>query len=455
MRSLYSILARWGSTGLLTITIAVSVSAAAFAEPVLTFSVTSKHVPDPRSQTKPTPRTTVEEFPVTVALGLQYLTVEHHGTRTIYDFERRRLYQVDLAAQTYGESSLYTDIGFRVAEFQNRLSLGTMLAAGGVKDNPMVPALTEHLLSLSSDSDHTVVDETQRGDERLFSWKGRELLALSNATAELPPEYQPAYWRFLRYYAGGHLAIYAKLSTMAVVPQMLRIVRSNVDVETRTLRLTGIELKADSAYSLVGLKPAAPPHGAPYAEIAALEAGGAAAIRERTAASVSARDRAFGESKYVNSLLDHFEATFEDGNLAQDWLAAHHEPLSSDADAVRFSNALHPSSPAEGEAAVKSLEELKKADPEHRYLLDVFEGNTLSRLGRRGEAIEHLVRALHTNPFVIGAWFDLGGVYYAAFRSREAWACWDAARAIRPTHPFRASTDKLEERLAREHPEYF
>jgi hypothetical protein len=116
---------------------------------------------------------------------------------------------------------------------------------------------------------------------------------------------------------------------------------------------------------------------------------------------------------------------------------------------------VNPTSKKEAEDSVTTLDELKAADPEHRYLLDVFEGNTLSKLGRRGDGVTHLLGALRTNPYLIAPWFDLGGAYYGSFRAREAWACWDAARATLPTHPFRSGPDKLEQRLVEEHPEFF
>jgi len=427
----------------------------AAADPVLTFSVTSKNVPDTRSTAKPAPKTTVEEFPLTVTLGRQYLVLEHHGHRTVYDFEHRRLYEIDVGAQTYRDSSLFTDIGFRVAEFQNRLTLGAQLAAGGLKNNPMQPALIEHLLSLSADSEHTVVDDVAHRDERVFSWKGRELLAVSTASSPLPADYQAAYWRFLRYYAAGHPAIYARLADTPGVPRMLRIVRTNINEETRTLRLTGLEMRADTEYSLAGLTLETPPHGDPYGQIAALARDGATMIPGRIAQALSDRDAALGEGRYLDSMLRHFEASIEDGSLAQDWMAAHREQLSADPESGRFAGALRPSRGDEAEAAVKALEELKRAEPAQRYLLDVFEGNTLSRLGRRGEAVTHLLSALNSNPYLVGAWFDIGGAYYASFQPVEAWACWDAARAARPAHPFRSVPDRLEQRLLHDHPEFF
>jgi hypothetical protein len=47
-----------------------------------------------------------------------------HGTRTIYDFDRLRILRINLADKNYTNNSLYSDIGFRAVEFQNRIMLG-------------------------------------------------------------------------------------------------------------------------------------------------------------------------------------------------------------------------------------------------------------------------------------------------------------------------------------------
>jgi cytochrome c-type biogenesis protein CcmH/NrfG len=62
---------------------------------------------------------------------------------------------------------------------------------------------------------------------------------------------------------------------------------------------------------------------------------------------------------------------------------------------------------------------------------------------------------LQKNPYLTGTWFDLGNVYYATFRTGEAWACWDTARALNPKHPLRQRVDALEQRLLTEWPQLF
>jgi hypothetical protein len=96
---------------------------ASYAHPVLTFSVTSNIEPlkGVEAQKGAIQRASHETFPLTVTLGHKYLSVDAKGTRTIYDFEHFRLYELNLADRSFHEFSLYADVGFRVLEFRNRL----------------------------------------------------------------------------------------------------------------------------------------------------------------------------------------------------------------------------------------------------------------------------------------------------------------------------------------------
>lgn len=63
--------------------------------------------------------------------------------------------------------------------------------------------------------------------------------------------------------------------------------------------------------------------------------------------------------------------------------------------------------------------------------------------------------ALSADPTLTGAWVDLGGMYYSGLRADAAWACWDAARALRPTHYMLKVVDDRERKLRADHPEFF
>jgi hypothetical protein len=117
------------------------------AHPVLTFVVAS-HVEVSKGPPQPP---TDETFPLVVTLGHQFLAIEAKDVRTIYDFDRNRIFELDLGKKTYQDHSLYYNIGFRVLEFYNRMHLGNAIRAAQIETPIMQPALVEHLFSLTDD----------------------------------------------------------------------------------------------------------------------------------------------------------------------------------------------------------------------------------------------------------------------------------------------------------------
>lgn len=71
------------------------------------------------------------------------------------------------------------------------------------------------------------------------------------------------------------------------------------------------------------------------------------------------------------------------------------------------------------------------------------------------EAIELLSNAVAINPFLTGAYKDLGDLYSGQYQFERAWRCWTAARHISPSHPMLEEAGRREEMLLGEHPEYF
>jgi len=421
------------------------------AHPVLTLTVSEHSVSiTPGGQPAPPDAS----YPLTVTLGHRYLSYERDGKRYIDDFATARAFALDLAAHTYEENSLYADIGFRVHELENRLVLGRALAAGKVKLDMFAPANVEHEIGVEAAGENSAIDSTTQGDERVFRWKGHEFLAVSRASSPLPAEYAGEYWRFLRYFTGGHPKIYRELAHYAGVPALVRIEVTNAYQLTRTIKLAAIDVRPDEDYTLAGFTRAAPVDD-PDKTIALLGADGPASVAAAVATTKAERERFLGEGRVFDAFLRHLAIVIENGDASADWLAANRARMQADPDVARLSAALKPRSAAEAEQAVKLLTALRDADPVRRYLLDVFLGNTYSKLGRDKERIERMLAALHANPYLTGAWFDLGAMYDGAFEPGYAWACWDAARRLVPDHPFGQSINAREKALRAGHPEFF
>jgi len=428
------------------------------AHPVLSFAVAS-HKESPaglKSSTGQAVPSSDERFALTVTLGHQYLIVEARGARTIYDFARQRILRLNLTSKTYTDDSLYMDIAFRAAEFQNRLRLGAALQAAKLDAVLAQVHLTEQLFSLTDPKHPTDIDEHHSDGQTLFSWQDHKLVSVSDKTRELPPSYQSEYWRFLRYYAGGHPKIYAALASVQGVPDKITFVLPNLQAETREIALNGIHVEADAPYSLDGFTRTMPDQ-APYSTLKLLGPNAAAQLAQRVDATVKDRNAAFSQGHVLDALLANMALSLMTGSKTDEaaWMAQHRDSIQSDESARLLTANLNPRDQASAKSAVQTLAELREQPGPARYVLDVFQGNTLLGLRNTQSGEDHLLMALTANPFLLGAWSDLGGYYYQTFQTDKAWACWDAARSVSPQHAQLLPITQLEERLRMTFPEFF
>jgi len=423
------------------------------AHPVLTFTVTSRM--EPLDQAK---AATTETFPLVVTLGHQFLVLDGKGHRTIYDFAMNRVLRLDLAANNFQDYSLYADIGFRVLEFYNRVKLGTMLQSANLNPAFSDLAKIEHLFSLTDEKSSTAVDSAHSDGNRVFRAQQKILMTVSDETRKLPAPYQTEYWRFLRYYAGGHPAIYSALNSLKGVPAALTIVLMDHGVETRTLKLQTVTMAPDAPYSLAGYEPSYP-NQEPFNSVQLVAADAQVQLQLRSSKARQDRDALFSQGKYLDALLAYNDAYLSTGEADAGWLRAAHDQLSVDAMSLRLIGAAAAGTPSASDAAAqrRALEDfasIRALKPQYSDVIDVFEGNVRLAL-RDDQGKQMLLSALHDNPYLTGAWHDLGDFYYRSFHMQEAWSCWDVARRIAPRAPLMQQVNQLEQVLRDRNPQFF
>jgi hypothetical protein len=428
-----------------------------WAATVLTFDVVSHtEAAKGTKQVRGLPTPADANYALTVTLSGDALQIDEPNTQTRYDFKNARIVRLDKLKNGYDEVSLYTFIGFDVAEFANRMMLGRALAVAKMKDNPMSPALTENLMSLSDPVNATVIESSAKNDETIYSWNKQPLMIVSQKTREVPSALVSQYLRFLRYSTGGHPQILAAIERGHGIPERLTIVRSNMGTETRTLILRGVDEQPDRSLSLEGYTRKTP-EGEPFTTSNRLSASSAADLEAHAAVLRKERDAAVTAGRTLDAMLANFAAMLStgDNSEAAEWLAAHHDEINASADAQRLMRSLSPGDAASAKQAADTLGEMNQTAGPHAYVLNIFEANTLLGLHQDHKAIDLFLSALAVDPTVTGAWIDLGKLYYGDYNAEAAWACWDAARSIRPTHYMLKQVDDLERRLRTDHPEFF
>jgi len=395
-----------------------------------------------------------ETFPLAVTLGRTYLITESKGTRTIYDFERNRILLLDLQAKTYADYSLYSNIGYRVLEFYNRQMIGNALQGAKIASPLPPPALVEQLFSLADDKANTVIETAKTKGHRVFSWQDKALVTVTDSVIPLPDAYRSEYWRFIRYYAGGHPKILTALGAERGIPTETTFVLADQKIETRTLTVQRISYPSDANYSIDGytLKM---PDVEPFRTLAQVGADSRDQVNARVTAAKKDRDLAFSQGRYLDAALANFEAFLSTGEGDSAWLGAARDALTKDPKTQQLLGSISPRDQNTAQRAANDLAGLRALNPARAEVLAVFEGNIRIGLKQGPQGAELLLAALHQNPYFTGAWHDLGDYYYRSFQMQEAWACLDAARGMRPNDPMLQEMNQLEQQLRVRNPEFF
>lgn len=389
-----------------------------------------------------------------VTLGTNYFSYREGSRKTIHDFQKRRIFMIDTNEGTYSDDSLFMDIGFRTYEFRNRLILGRTLDASEIKDHPMARTLSEHLFSLSDKDNQSRLTKEQRGRSIVFSWEGKELFEYNMKSSNVDPGYRDAFVRFLRYYVGGHPQVLKELGNRPGIPSRLRIVRYSVNKETKDVALTSHKKAPDEGYEIRGLKKANI-----EGELSRLVPGSRfyspPALEKHTDGLLSEASAAFNAGHYLDAMLAYLEHTLVTGKQLPRQFQSHRERIRQDPYVASLLPAINPPNKEKAEEAVKILERLRTHSEVRKHVLIIFEANVRTSLGDPDTAKRLFMSALTTNPYIAGAWKDLGDLYLRSYNARDAWWCWDLARKIAPDHRLVVPINKLEQKLLKRYPEFF
>ncbi len=335
------------------------------------------------------------------------LVMETGAQRVVLDFAARRKYAVDLRARTYSDSSLFPDAGFRSFEILNREMLARALAATEPDKAKDAIPLAEHELSVLHPRQRSKLavqgSGFRVGDLQVFRFdeKGSELSVADAA----------GFVRYLRYFKGGHPVALRALQARRVAPAEIGMVSGPFQSMQTTLRVRVVPVEQAPAASLHGLRKVP----APASRMLPQDLAGAAfRIGEASFAEISRNVEGGGRRA---------EELIAQGKAAAGFYAA--------------------------------LAAARARAGEEARILAVFEANHHLALGRAPQAAELFAGALRANPYLAGAWKDLGDLLFRQWEPGAAWTCWDAGRRIAPRFANLEAIGQFEQRLLRDLPEFF
>ncbi|MFY0563831.1 hypothetical protein ACN28E_08295 [Archangium lansingense] len=213
------------------------------------------------------------------------------GKDVILDFARRRRIDVDEAARTYVDESLYSIVGFRHMELPNRDHIHSVITAGGGDASDFAPIMTEHHLSVLDPERKRTIDgvkptglggrlrsvfskparsditvESTQGHTVFSTAEGRRLFAYSEGGKSVEPDIARRFVQFLRYRFYGHPLILERLASEGSIPREIRqdaCHPQGMPYSTVTLRLKAVDAVPETVMSLDGYRRVMAPRESP------------------------------------------------------------------------------------------------------------------------------------------------------------------------------------------------
>lgn len=438
------------------------------AHAALTFRVHAEtvHTPGANSTMAPSPSSDMQ-----VVLGDSYLSVQTEKQIQIYDFAKRRRIEIDRAARSYVDYSLYDTVSFRERELVNRAFISKALTEAKVTAQASTPVDDQHTLSVlpapaappapgtaaaSAAPDAPTLERAEADGAARYSMAGVELLRASTQGIAVGAKDAARFAQFLRYQFGGHPLVLRQLEQQASIPARLQFRHQTIGGQSeRTLAISAVaEAPAQAAnYDLSGYSRRAAAQ--PALDQLLDQAGGnqfAAQARQRKLAGE--RLQAFAGKRGMEAMLITSEQTFVNGEFPGPATPEQLSIIRNDPDYRVLGGAIQARNKAELQAAIAKLRELRtKTDRPH--ILKVFEANHHLALGDNKAAIALFVEALQANPHMASVYKDLGNALLVSYEMPRAWRCWDIGRQLAPGFVnFRVVND-YEATLAKNYPEYF
>ena len=390
-----------------------------------------------------------------VVLGERYMSVTSSGQSHIFDLASRRRYQIDLKAGTYVDYSLFDTVGMRVMEAGNRETLNRALVAAKIDTPVFDPVFNEQSLSVLALPARTM-SEVIDGADTVLSVDGKVLLRMGAGGAAVDAGDAAAFIRYVRYQFGGHPLVLAQLAALRRIPHTFVLYYGAIGgVQMRTFTITGLTTAAPAAYALSAFSERAGGAGEIDQLLDRARQVTQAGLQERRLKFETEVAAAFAEQRPFDGLLGTIEWSLMSGVPMAPFSAERQAQLKADPSVRTLMAALKPADKAALSAAVQVMQTLRAQTLHKRHMLELFEANDRMKLGDLGMALPLFAGVLRKNPALAGAYKDLGDVLFASFDMPRAWRSWDARRRLAPGLDLFDAVNQLEQRLLRDHPEYF
>lgn len=406
----------------------------------------------------------------TVRVGKSALEIASDKGRVIYDFDKMRVYSQSSGSLDFSSISLYAFVDFRCGEIQNRMLLRDILEKSGV-----APANKETLDRFYSEAELGVVYPksnsgyklTKRTDQGVDSYlySGGTVTEFKGSRSNLTAEQARQFSRFLIYDTSIHPLIRSDIALAGKVPDELKWVSFGAPQKERIRTSLKLQKFAEDKFEFElpeQSKLVVPPEDPLTPVFERLKQSGNRPSANLRSDAIQHVARYLQQHNYLDAYLTISEYSLQTGDLDP---IAKFENLEPDADMKLFIEGM--ATPESKDVAIKALSALDKIDRtkhEKSYLLDLFRANLILRLVRSDASFDTpyernpkkaFLKVLEINPYLSGAYHDLGDYFRSTWDQPYAWECYDQARKFYPNHFLLKQVSAAEKALQKNVPQFF
>lgn len=405
-----------------------------------------------------------------VDLAEDYILVTEAGSAQLFDFRLRRKFFLDAAHKGFSNASLYADLAFRVYESENRFYLNKILTGAKAGSALETPGQIEMELGVAvpGESNVSLEQKTDADGTLHFTLDGVEMAQVRFGAARFTPDEEKTFSRFL---------VYGQMLHPDIVTALVADGRIPTEITYREIRPKGSKLRTLTLQSAQSLD-ADYPLTADYARaqedkdsrlkdlmplmleaVAGRANGGPRSIADYRAAI----EAAAASSHNLQVAMLYGELSLQDGAGAgacepgappdcrspEDLAAAANQDPSVQA----FVKALSLNG-ANAPKAVPELQGIDRAALSDPYMIDLYLANDQPGAP---ETEAHYHSAIRGNPYIAGFYKDYGFYLARDYDLWNAWNLYDLARSLPTARKtgLLQPIDNMEERLARDFPQFF
>ncbi|MEW6359425.1 MAG: hypothetical protein AB1696_24020 [Planctomycetota bacterium] len=397
---------------------------------------------------------------LTIQIGPRYFWLDLKDYRRIYDFGKERVYTLHLDSKTYLDDSLHAVVMFREAEIRSRLGVPMFGDIENLSVGKREQFELAHLFSMELEGmAETDPAEQADGDVHRFTFEGETVAEFQLAEGSIPEDLRGSFAKFIAYECGvhplvrrrlaSHGRLFARLTTTARLGDAMRITE---------LRLTNCA-PADPPAGFVpdGFRFGPDPEdNDPVLKIICSVRDGAAKRPDITSGDLRAGiEKAVEERQFAQAMIYFFQNMLQFGVEDEALLKKISDAAGDDEGFLLVRLGVRRNNKAEAERALLALDAIDRASLKNAYILDVYKADALSTAGRAGEAKWLFIKVLQQNPYLAGAYKDLGGILFAEYDMPGAWRCWELCLKLCPGYSLLRKFEYHQERRRTRFPDFF